>query len=277
MAVQMNEMKRKPAPYTSKCISDWSKTNLTVPKDTNYSLSLCQQICHQAAIASDCSCYWPELFIPSLSDDTEAQKMFTFDKRPCDISLSDNPDRTCYDDIIRQFDTRNRSCPCEVACFERQFQSSVTVATWPSNQYWKLLALDVGTYTPEDINSGGPKGNEIKKTIQQDFTRVEVYYQTLNIQSIVQTEKYDLQSLFGSLGGALSLYLGCAVVMLFELVELIIDIGMRLWRNQKKNKVDEKNENVENAIEKSFERFEKFENALEKNEKVVSYTEAKLE
>ena len=38
-------------------------------------------------------------------------------------------------------------------------------------QYWKLLALDVGTYTPEDINSGGPKGNEIKKTIQQDFTR----------------------------------------------------------------------------------------------------------
>ena len=86
-----------------------------------------------------------------------------------------------------------------------------------------------------------------------------------------------LQSLFGSLGGALSLYLGCAVVMLFELVELIIDIGMRLWRNQKKNKVDEKNENVENAIEQSFERFEKFENALEKNEKVVSYTEAKLE
>jgi hypothetical protein len=71
-----------------------------------------------------------------------------------------------------------------------------------------LLALDVGTYTPEDINSGGPKGNEIKKTIQQDFTRcnvniiqkiqiklnfrVEVYYQTLNIQSIVQTEKYDV-------------------------------------------------------------------------------------
>ena len=54
--------------------------------------------------------------------------------------------------------------------------------------------------------------------------------------------------------------------MLFELVELIIDIGMRLWRNQKKNKVDEKNENVENAIEQSFERFEKFENALEKNE-----------
>ena len=40
MAVQMNEMKRKPAPYTSKCISDWSKTNLTVPKDTNYSLSV---------------------------------------------------------------------------------------------------------------------------------------------------------------------------------------------------------------------------------------------
>ena len=40
MAVQMNEMTRKPFPYTSKCINDWTKTNLTVPKNTNYSLSV---------------------------------------------------------------------------------------------------------------------------------------------------------------------------------------------------------------------------------------------
>ena len=91
-----------------KIIHDTTASIYTLKIVINKYFQLCQQICHQAAVSSDCSCYWPELFIPSLSDDTEAQRMFTFDKRPCDISLSDNPDRTCYDDIIRQFDTRNR-------------------------------------------------------------------------------------------------------------------------------------------------------------------------
>ena len=35
---------------------------------------------------------------------------------------------------------------------------------------------------------------------------------------------FQLQSLFGALGGGLSLYLGVAVVMLFELIELLIDL-----------------------------------------------------
>ena len=40
MAVQLNEMKRMEAPYISNCIKDWSLTNFTVPKETNYSLSV---------------------------------------------------------------------------------------------------------------------------------------------------------------------------------------------------------------------------------------------
>ena len=35
MAVQLNKMKRMPAPYTSKCINDWSSTNYSVPEETN--------------------------------------------------------------------------------------------------------------------------------------------------------------------------------------------------------------------------------------------------
>ena len=43
---------------------------------------------------------------------------------------------------------------------------------------------------------------------------------------------FQLKGLFGSLGGALSLYLGCAVVMLFELAELVIDICIGLWKER---------------------------------------------
>lgn len=39
------------------------------------------------------------------------------------------------------------------------------------HQYWKLLALDVGSYSSDDINAGGPKGEEIKQQIKEDFAR----------------------------------------------------------------------------------------------------------
>ena len=72
---------------------------------TNYYYQLCQRLCHQSAVASNCSCYWPELYIPSFSDTSE---LFTFDQRPCDIKRTDNEDRICYEETIRQFDIRNR-------------------------------------------------------------------------------------------------------------------------------------------------------------------------
>ena len=61
---------------------------------------------------------------------------------------------------------------------------------------------------------------------------------------------FQLKSLFGSLGGALSLYLGCAVVMIFELVELVIDIGIAACAGAKKHKVKDVERNMEN-IQKS--------------------------
>ena len=70
-------------------------------------------------------------------------------------------------------------------------------------------------------------------------TRAEIYYQTMNVVTIQQDPKYTVglqkllqlnffsfqpQSLFGALGGGLSLYLGCAVVMIFEVIELLVDL-----------------------------------------------------
>ena len=145
---------------------------------------------------------------------------------PCNIS-SGSDESLCHAKIMRSFDTLERlvnfnswfesttdfsKCPCEVGCHDRNFQSQISSSTWPSNQYWKLLALDVGTYDADDINAGGPKGDLIQQTIKEDFARwfgwrslslyhncdfyrVEVYYQTLNVQSIIQSEKYTVSSL----------------------------------------------------------------------------------
>ena len=100
---------------------NWEEADYPVPKSTNYSLvvpiravssvhahvlfQLCQRLCHQSAVVSNCSCYWPELYISSISDTDDR---YTFNMRPCSTLLEDNPDRLCYAETIRQFDTLNR-------------------------------------------------------------------------------------------------------------------------------------------------------------------------
>ena len=55
MAVQMNELSRMPPPYKTKCIEDWSTTNLTVPKNTNYSFSVILFSLQTAYLGINCS------------------------------------------------------------------------------------------------------------------------------------------------------------------------------------------------------------------------------
>ena len=72
---------------------------------------------------------------------------------------------------------------------------------------------------------------ETKTKIQEDYTRADVYYQTLNVRSIEQNEAYPATDLVSGLGGALSLYLGIAIVMAFEVFELIWDLISNIFKH----------------------------------------------
>ena len=91
----------------------------------------------QAAVAEDCGCYWPGLYLPSPSD------TFTFNTSACDLTANSS-DTACYQHTMHQFDSLTRSCPCEVGCEERDFLGRVTLSTWPSNQ---VLFCPAGRYT----------------------------------------------------------------------------------------------------------------------------------
>ena len=113
-----------------------------------------------------------------------------------------------------------------------------------------LFASDLG-YPSSDLVGGGPKQDIIKQRIQEDFVKADVYFQTLNVQTIRQEKKYSvsktalkcdslwpkyfippqIDGFFAGLGGALSLFLGMALVMLFEVVEFLFDLFMGVWRH----------------------------------------------
>ena len=49
--------------------------------------------------------------------------------------MADN-DQTCILDVLESFNNNSLGCPCNVACTENVFSSSVSASTWPSDQYW---------------------------------------------------------------------------------------------------------------------------------------------
>ena len=52
--------------------------------------------------------------------------------------------------------------------------------------------------------------------------QVSIYFGTVEVSSVIESPQFTVNSFINSLGGALSLFLGCSFVQLFESVELVI-------------------------------------------------------
>ena len=119
---------------------------------------------------------------------------------------------------MSEHDNFTRNCSCTVACAETDFSAIVTTSTWPSNQYWVTisfefkysfnlldifkilqydLAIDLG-YSRSELEGNPIKQAEAKIKVQQDYARVDVYFQTLNVKSIVQTPTYPVSNITNS-------------------------------------------------------------------------------
>jgi hypothetical protein len=217
MSIQTTNITRLEKPYIPECTPNWNTTGYEgIPPKTKFSLASCQRFCLQKDIAEGCECFHPNLVQATINT--------TFGYSPCLITPSENnTDYVCFNGIMSEHDNFTRNCSCTVACAETDFSAIVTTSTWPSNQYWYDLAIDLG-YSNSELQGSPPKQLEAKAKVQQDYARVDVYFQTLNVKSIVQTPTYPGSSLVSNIGGALSLYLGIAIIMAFELVELMWDI-----------------------------------------------------
>ena len=175
----------------------------------------------------ECQCFHPNL-VQSKIDSADFRLV-----PPCLITPSvNNSDFQCFDTIFNEYDRQEKNCSCNPACNEFDFTSQISSSTWPSNQYWEDMAIhDLGILTSTDLKGPKHKLVEKKAEIQEDYTRADVYYQTLNVQSIEQNEAYPGSDLVPGLGGALSLYLGIAIVMAFEVLELIFDLIANIFSN----------------------------------------------
>ena len=240
---------RYPAPYTSECVSDWGATNYSdfLPwGDFYYTLSQCQRFCLQSSFQQLCGCYHPYFL------DYDANRR---GKQACDLETDD---AACTDDVVYLLDqagitihfpyiTTFRTshdfvsqlqgeleCNCGVECEQTEYITQSSQAVWPSEQYFNQAMVEYGFRD----GTGQPQ-------VDDNLLMVQVYFTSLNVQRVQESPTYQASreltydkhhftlyrknhqfadgSLMSSLGGAISLYLGIALAMIFEVIELFID------------------------------------------------------
>ncbi|CAG0908640.1 unnamed protein product, partial [Darwinula stevensoni] len=80
----------------------------------------------------------------------------------------------------------------------------------------------MGIDVPPNKDSISPeKISQFLNMVQDDLVKVDVYFQSLNLNVIEQQPKRDLKSLISDLGGILGIYLGLCIIVLIEIFEFL--------------------------------------------------------
>ncbi|XP_071742765.1 epithelial sodium channel subunit beta-like isoform X1 [Lepeophtheirus salmonis] len=212
--------KLMPHPYETDCINYWSDTKYFnyIVKDIQhiYSLESCQKLCIQIELIDRCNCQHVHLYTSLLNETYITDKDGT-PLRTCSSIPSDkNADYKCYMNVQREHDEGVQTCDCKNPCLSVAYRMSVATSDWPSDYYMPIIL--------EKLNESriiSPVDSLLRK---RDYVRADVFFESLNVLSVKTNPKYNIDSFFAGLGGALSFYMGIAIIMVFEALELIFDI-----------------------------------------------------
>ncbi|XP_022785082.1 acid-sensing ion channel 2-like [Stylophora pistillata] len=115
-------------------------------------------------------------------------------------------------------------CDCPVPCDSISFNSMLSYAAFPSNNFLASLAEELGV-----SNTTADLLKEEQEITSQNLLELRVYFQDLNYQVIEEIPAYEYESLLGEIGGQVGLCVGASLLTVLEFFDVIIAIvGIRL-------------------------------------------------
>ena len=257
--VNRNFITKLPSPYGN-CVADPSSSPyysyIVNTLRNSYSEEFCFLLCIQDQIIKTCGC--ADVFLPTFNN---ASTLYCFN------SLNDV---NCMKLYINNFSSSVDLSTCKTACpFEcnsTEFRISSYQALYPTSSYIDIL------YSYSQNQSLNLNYNEVA----QAFTKVNIYYHTMQYTTTVQTAQLQLSDLMANIGGNLGLFLGMSFLTFAELLEIsfntfVILVKYFLARKKNANKIN--NTEMVNSIElpnSSFQNFSEsslFENKRSTNNK----------
>ena len=117
----------------------------------------------------------------------------------------------CVTGTIIEYDIGERECDCGPPCKELDFEKLVSSTVWPG-KFATIPFSEIYKVKPKDV--------------EDDYLKVDIYYMSLNVKSITESARYNFVTFISTIGGSLGVWIGFSVCMLFELIELLIDVGI---------------------------------------------------
>ncbi|VDO93537.1 unnamed protein product [Heligmosomoides polygyrus] len=187
--IKLKSLTRLPAPYGD-CIKQ-GKDGDFIYVTKQYSTEGCQRSCIQKHLATACGC-----------GDPRYPPFRTSKNCPVDDPVK----RECLKREIQFAMRRPKTvgCKCRQPCSQDVYSVSYSASRWPA--------------VPGDL-SGCPVGLAPHHCLlykREQGAMIEVYFEQLNYESLLESEAYGLPNLLADFGGQLGLWMGVSVITIME-------------------------------------------------------------
>ncbi|KAL9988145.1 hypothetical protein ACROYT_G002553 [Oculina patagonica] len=141
---------------------------------------------------------------------------------------SETAEVECIQKIQKRYDNDELGCSakCPQPCTQDSFRTSVSSSAWSLNYEKQLQAMMLRVGDGGDFDKMGKD----KDSLRQNFLRLKIYFEELNMEKITYSEYYALENLMSDIGGQLGLWIGVSVITVAEVFQLLLDIIKVLFR-----------------------------------------------
>ncbi|XP_071837717.1 acid-sensing ion channel 2-like isoform X2 [Apostichopus japonicus] len=200
MGIRQVEIKRLPHPHGS-CTNGEDK-NYLMNNRYNYSILSCQKKCFLNKMASDCNC------VVNSYDDYKG------------IQLCNQTQRHCRQRIEKLYYTESLECDCPAPCRETIYNTQTTFSVWPEDRYYNYLSDDI--FKSKKYDAYFAMNNIFDA--RQNLVQAKIYFQELNYELVEQVPANTVESVLGTTGGLLGLYIGFSLITVVETFILLYDL-----------------------------------------------------
>ncbi|XP_077865309.1 uncharacterized protein LOC144351913 [Saccoglossus kowalevskii] len=189
--------------------------------NSSYSILSCQKACAENALIHYCGC---------------AEYIFT-DAPRCKL-LNETQD-LCRQLTRYLTNIGEINCKCPSPCKETKYDMTLSQSQWPSDVYLnKLLkALKWKNFKLKNVND--------MQSARSNLVRLEIYFETLNYESVHEQPAYKWEDILSDIGGTMGLYIGISIISICEFVSFIV---LLCWKLPKKEAVQPRVEEQEHLI-----------------------------
>lgn len=168
---------------------------------TEYTKQTCLKSCYQEIFQEKCGCVFSYYYVP----------------KGVNICGFQTANMTCMSDgCTSVLETCSSRCPSP--CRDRQFEFTMSMSKWPSEQFKEQLIRRLGKMNSQFLDE------DRKEKSEDTLAKLEIYFKDLVYEQVEQQKAYETENLISDIGGQLGLWLGLSAITIGELIEFFVSL-----------------------------------------------------